>query len=48
MSIGVVVVDLMEVADVGSLWAEAERWGPVVTGKRRGGNSRGGVFGESR
>jgi hypothetical protein len=34
MSIGEVVGDLM--AEVGSLWAEAERWGPVVTGKRRG------------
>ncbi len=36
MSVGVVVGELMAVADVGSLWAEAERWGPVVTGKRRG------------
>jgi hypothetical protein len=36
MSIGEVVGDLMAVADVGGLWAEAERWGPVVTGKRRG------------
>ena len=35
MSIGGVVGDLMAVADVESLWAEAEQWGPVVTGKRR-------------
>jgi hypothetical protein len=36
MSVGVVVGDLMAVADIGSLWVEAERWGPAVTGKRRG------------
>ena len=36
MSVGEVVGDLMAVADIGSLWAEAERWGPAVTGKRRG------------
>ena len=36
MSMSVVVGDLMAVAEIGEIWGEAERRGPVVTGKRRG------------